>query len=213
MEHYRDWLLNKHYAHTLPSVISAFGLYDNEKILQGVCCYGTPANNHNNTLGSYRCIELVRLVVNENLPKNTLSFFVTQSFKFLEQPLVIISYADEGKNHHGYIYQATNWIYTGKGGGVDFYKDKTGKEIHSRIMSDYRLKWPEKSRQQIAKELGWEQIEGTYKHRYYYFLGNKKEKKLMMTFLLEKYKIEPYPKGDNVRYDASYKPLVNLKLF
>ncbi len=27
--------------------------------------------------------------------------------------MIIVSYADTSQNHHGYIYQATNWIYTG----------------------------------------------------------------------------------------------------
>jgi hypothetical protein len=79
----------------------SFGLYDQNYILHGVCCYGTSANNHNNQMGNFKQIELVRLVVNELLPKNTLSFFITQTFKQLKQPLSLISYADVGKNHHG----------------------------------------------------------------------------------------------------------------
>lgn len=208
----RPWLLKKHYAKTMPSVMESFGLFDKTNTLVGGCCYGTPANNHNNTLGSFQCIELVRLVVSDGLPKNTLSFFVTQTFKLLKQPLVLISYADQGRNHCGYIYQATNWTYTGLGGGVDFYRDKDGKEIHSRIMSDYRLKWPNETRAEIADKLGWVKVEGTYKHRYFYFLGNKTEKKAMMKSLLEKYKIESYPKEVNQRYDASYEPEVQGRL-
>jgi hypothetical protein len=116
--------------------------------------------------------------------------------------IALISYADAGKNHHGYIYQATNWIYTGLGGGVDFYRDETGKEIHSRIMSDLRKKTPEKNRDEIAKDLKWDKIKGTYKHRYFMFLGDKKDKAKMLLELEKKYKIEPYPKGDNIRYDS-----------
>jgi hypothetical protein len=209
---YKEWLLYKHYAKTIPSVIYAFGLFNFDNILQGVCCYGTPANNHNNNLGKFKCIELVRLVVNDGLPKNTLSFFVTQTFTKLEKPLVLISYADQGKSHCGYIYQATNWIYTGLGGGVDFYRDVNGKEIHSRIMSDLRLKQPNKKRAEIAKELNWDLVEGTYKHRYFYFLGNKIEKKKMMQALLEKYEIKPYPKENNLRYDTSYEPVIQKRL-
>lgn len=208
-----DWLLNKHYAHCVPGIMYSFGLYDDSMTLQGVCCYGTPANNHNNELGSFKCIELVRLVINEGLKKNSLSFFVSETFRLLPNPLVLISYADQGKNHHGYIYQATNWIYTGLGGGVDFYRDKDGREIHSRIMSDLRLKEPSKTRAEIQKDKGWELVKGTYKHRYFYFIGNRKQKKEMMKALLEKYKFEAYPKGDNTRYDASYKPTINGVLF
>jgi hypothetical protein len=199
-----EWLLNKHYARTIPSIMHSFGLYE-ELSLVGVCCFGTPANNHNNQLGKFKCIELVRLCVNDGLQKGSLSYFVSQTLKQLPAPLVIISYADQGKNHHGYIYQATNWIYTGLGGGVDFYKDKDNNEIHSRIMSDLRLKEPNKTRKQIADELGWELMPGTYKHRYFYFLGTKKEKKEMLIELREKYVVKNYPKGENVRYDSSYK--------
>jgi len=209
----KEWLLYKHYAHKIPSIQYSFGIFNNKKILQGICCFGSPANNHNNVLGEYRQIELVRLVINEGLEKNILSYFVSQCFNLLERPVSIISYADQGKNHHGYIYQATNWVYTGLGGGVDYYMDNAGNEIHSRIMSDYRLKFPDMSRDEISSMLGWEKQQGTYKHRYFYFLGSKGEKKLWMKELKSKYEILPYPKGDNVRYDASYAPKMRKKLF
>jgi hypothetical protein len=43
------------------------------------------------------------------------------------------------------------------------------------------------------------------------FLGSKSDKKAMKRALI--YKEEPYPKGDNIRYDSSYKPTVQLTLF
>ncbi len=207
-----EWLLNKHYAKTIPNIMYSFGLYKNDSLV-GVACFGTPANNHNNQLGSFKQIELVRLVSDDNLEKNSLSFFLSRCFKFLPKPLSLISYSDEGKNHHGYVYQSTNWIYTGKGGGVDFYVNEEGKEIHSRIMSDYRLKWPHKTRSQIAEELHWKMVKGTYKHRYYQFIGSKKQRKRWKKELLNKYSIKEYPKGDNVKYDASYQPSEQKSLF
>lgn len=202
------WLLKKHYAHTLPNIMYSFGLYDNNTVLQGVCCYGTPANNHNNMMGDFKQIELVRLIINENLPKNILSYFVSKTFLFLEKPISLISYADKGKNHHGYIYQATNWLYTGLGGGVDFYLDTNDKEIHSRVMSDLRLEHTDMSRAEIAIMFKWRLVKGTYKHRYFYFLGNKRDRAVWLKTLLEKYPRKSYPKGDNIRYDASYTPQV-----
>ncbi len=209
----KEWILKKHYAKTMPSVMYSFGLLDEEGILQGVLAYGTPANNHNNELGKFKCIELVRLVINDRLEKNLASYFISQTFKLLPKPLALISYADEGVNHHGYIYQATNWHYTSLGGGVDYYRNQEGKDIHSRIMSDLRKKYPDKKRAEIADMKKWKTIKGTYKHRYFYFLGNKKEKKEMKKALLEKYKICKYPKGDNVRYDSSFSPDVQRRLF
>ena len=43
------------------------------------------------------------------------------------------------------------------------------------------------------------------------FLGSKTQKKNMLNNL--KYEIKPYPKGENKRYDASYKPITQMKLF
>jgi len=209
----KEWILKKHYAKTMPSVMHTFGLLDKDEVLQGVCLYGTPANNHNNALGEHKMIELVRLVINEGHKRNTLSYFVSQTFKLLPRPLALISYADAGVNHHGYIYQATNWIYTGLGGGVDYYRDQFGKDIHSRIMSDLRKIYPDRTRPEIAKMKKWSDVKGTYKHRYFTFLGSKKEKKQMRKALLEKYNIEPYPKGKNKRYDASFTPDTQTRLF
>ena len=158
-------------------------------------------------------IELVRLVLNEGLPKNTASFFITKTFKLLPTPLALISYADQGKNHAGYVYQATNWLYTGLGGGVDFYRDEKGKEIHSRIMSDYRLKYPNKTRAEIAVMLKWESVKGTFKHRYFYLLGTPEEKSTMKSILIEKYPLQPYPKSENKRYDSTYQPETQITLF
>ena len=136
-----------------------------------------------------------------------------ENYIMLPKPLSLISYADEGKNHHGYIYQATNWIYTGLGGGVDFYINEDNREIHSRIMSDYRKKYPDMSRDEIAEMLKWRKVKGTFKHRYFYFIGNKIEKRKWTKSLLDKYKKCDYPKGDNIRYDSSYKPLIQTELF
>ena len=38
-------------------------------------------------------------------------------------------------------------------------------------------------------------------------------KKKLKKNLKGKYKIEPYPKGENKRYDASYKPTIQARLF
>ena len=48
------------------------------------------------------------------------------------------------------------------------------------------------------------------KHRYIYFTGSKTEKKILKKAL--NYKIQPYPKGDNKRYDTSYKPSTQLTI-
>ena len=54
-------------------------------------------------------------------------------------------------------------------------------------------------------------IERSRKHRYFYFLGDKRQIARMRKALI--YSIEEYPKGDNIRYDASYKPIQQPTLF
>jgi len=192
-----DWLLNKHYAKRIPSISYAFGLYESD-VLKGIMTIGKPASPSlcDGICGkefSKFVYELNRLCVEDDLEKNVLSFFVSNSLKLIKEDLILVSYADSLWNHNGYIYQATNWIYTGA------TKERTdiGHEdgTHSRHYDksiDYSIRKFRSS-----------------KHRYVYFLG--KSKKIFKSNL--KYGIEPYPKGENKKYDSSYKPKVQLNLF
>ena len=111
-----EWLIYKHYAKRVPSISFAFGLYSDK--LEGICTYGKPASY---TLcegicgkeHSHAVYELNRLCINEGLEKNVLSYFVSCTFGFLRTGFILVSYADPNNYHTGYIYQATNWIYTG----------------------------------------------------------------------------------------------------
>lgn len=196
----REWLLHKHYAKRIPSISYAFGLYENST-LQGVCTFGKPAS-------PFICIgicgadysdfvyELNRLCVTTNLENNVLSFFVASALKSLSDNMILVSYADTAYGHHGYIYQATNWIYTGQ---TKPMRDKqiVGNGTHARHNNIY--------------EQGgeWEWVDRSIKHRYVFFVG--KQRKEFRRNL--KYPVLPYPKGDNRRYDASYEPVTQDLLF
>ena len=210
----KEWLLYKHYAKRIPPIEYAFGLFDENGLTQGVITFGTPVSSKLRDLwnNEYKLMELNRLVVNEGLPKNTLSFFVGKALNLLPKPLVIVSYADTSKNHHGYIYQATNWIYTGL--SIPF-KDVAviglENQHHSTIEDLVRGK---KNRMEALRKMFGDRLyyaERPRKHRYFYFIGNKRDVKDMRKKL--PYKIEKYPKGDNIRYDASYKPTSQMSLF
>ena len=83
----KEWLLVKHYAHRMCSISFACGLFVNNE-LKGVCTFGMPPSA---TLCSSICgddfkdnvIELNRLVIDEGLKKNALSFFVSKSINML----------------------------------------------------------------------------------------------------------------------------------
>ena len=195
-----EWLLHKHYAKRIPSISYAFGLFKN-KILIGVLTVGKPASpslcegvcgvKHTNYV-----YELNRLCVNDHEEKNLTSYFVSCALKLVDKPKIIVSYADTQQNHNGYIYQATNWIYTGKTQERTDIGNEDG--THSR---HYNKNIDYKKHRKFRSS----------KHRYIMFLGSKKLKKKMFQSL--KYKIHPYPKGENKRYDASYKPVIQTKMF
>ena len=195
-----DWLKNKHYAKRIPSISYAFGLFECN-ILIGICTFGSPASN-SLCIGvcgekkKGRVIELNRLCLNDHNVKNLTSYFVSNCLKLLPNNKIIVSYADTSQNHNGYIYQATNFLYTGK------TKERTDIGLedgsHSRHYNknlNYKLN----------------RVFRSSKHRYIYFTGTKKQKKILLNSL--KYKIEDYPKGNNQRYDTSYKPKVQLNMF
>lgn len=181
-----DFILTKHYAQRKPSISFAYGLFINSE-LKGVLTIGKPASNAlcEGVVGKdykAKVYELNRLVVVEGLERNTLSKFVSIVLKMLkDKDLILVSYADEGMNHHGYIYQATNWLYTGK------TKERTDKYTPNGKHSRH-----------YTSEFNYLRKCRTAKYRYIYFTNRKKLKEYMK--LLKYPIISEYPKGDNERY-------------
>lgn len=206
----KEWLVYKHYAKRMPAIEYSFGLFENDNLI-GVCTFGPPPrvmNNAESIFNSIRCktLELNRLCVNDGLPKNTLSFFVSNCFKYLPKPSCIVSYADFTFGHNGYIYQATNWVYCGLNQIHEREWFLNGKEIHQRSLSSMGLT------DKVSKEAaGLTHGDYTKKHRYFMFLGSKTNRKKMLADLV--YDILPYPKGDNKKYDSSYQPAIAINLF
>ena len=196
-EEAREWLLRKHYAHKIPPICYAYGLYGPQLI--GVCTFGMPPTPTFNTMFyPYDCLELNRLVLNDDHGKNATSFFVSHALKLLPcRPLVVVSYADATHNHIGYVYQCTNWIYTGE---TKSRQDAILKGTARHPRHAYDKKNTEK-----------EYVKRSIKHRYFYFLGSKKQRKEMLLKL--PFDVLPYPKGNSKHYDASYQPATQGLLF
>jgi hypothetical protein len=192
MTHY--FLLNIHYARRLPSISFAYGLFLQGEIV-GVITYGTPASPslcHGIAGQTWKphVIELNRLCLLNNKP-NEASRLVGGSLRLLPAPKIVVSYADTAQDHLGYVYQATNFLYTGitvkrtewavkglehlhtkalvnmtNGGGIDAIREKFGENFYYR--------------------------ERSQKHRYLYFVGNKTQRKHFKKAL--NYPILPFPK-------------------
>jgi hypothetical protein len=107
----------------------------------GVCVYTRPAGP---TAGqSYypeapdKVLELRRLCLIDETPKNAESFFVSRSIKWLKQNTdweFILSYADMEQGHSGVIYRASNFEYQGLT-GVGKTLEVDGKKFHIRTLS------------------------------------------------------------------------------
>lgn len=181
----RAFLLPRHYSGRIPSITFAFGLFL-EGALQAVCTFGKPASNAlcEGVCGKEykkQVYELNRLCRVDELTI-PLSLFVGRCLKELKKEnLIIVSYSDTGMHHNGYIYQATNFIYTGK------TKSRTDKYTEGNKHSRHYTN----ANNHLRKVR-------TGKHRYIYFACNKTVKKKLVKEL--KYPIEPYPKEENKNY-------------
>ena len=191
------WLLKKHYAKRIPHISFAFGLYK-EKDLIGVITYGIPASDAlcRGICGDnykHMVLELKRLCLQDN-KKNEASILVSHSLKLLPKPKIIVSYADTSQNHVGYIYQATNFMYTGLSAKRKEWRI-IGSNKHSRTITAQATL----SEMQNNNEK-YEFVTRPRKHRYIYILADKKTKKEIKKNML--YETEPYPKGDSKKYDS-----------
>ena len=62
------------------------------------------------------CIELVRLCCIDDTPKNTESFFISKTLRWLKKNTemeLVLSYADPMHGHTGIVYRASNFEYVG----------------------------------------------------------------------------------------------------
>lgn len=182
-----DFLLPKHYSGRKPQVTKAFGLYEEGKLL-AVCTFGKPASPSlcKGILGekySKNVYELNRLCRVEEY-KGQLSHFVSKCLKLLKPyNWVIVSYSDMAMNHHGYVYQACNFIYTG------CTKERTDKYVPNG----------KHSRHYKSEDQGKYRIVRSKKHRYIFFCTNNKRLKEKWRKSM-KYPVLPYPKGNNSNY-------------
>lgn len=166
-------------------------------VLCGCVTYGTPASpalcrGLAGEKNRKHVLELNRLVL---LPEysgdNRASFLIAHSLKMLPSRTFVVSYADTAWSHVGYVYQATNWLYTGMSAKrVDTYQPG-GLHPRAYNKNDHSDLYQTRSQ----------------KHRYVYLVGNKREKREMRKELI--YKVLPeYPKGDETRYDPEHPQII-----
>ena len=109
--------------------------------LVGVCVYTRPAGAA--AAQKYypqepdKCLELRRLCLIDDTPKNAESYFVSRTIKWLKKNTdwkFIVSYADPEQGHQGVIYRASNFKYDGvTGEGSQLEVD--GVKFHIRTLT------------------------------------------------------------------------------
>ena len=184
-----QWLLEKHYARRIPQIVYAYGVFV-DQVMVGVCTYGIPASP-SLTMGlcgkQYKdmVVELNRLCLVEGHDKNLASYFVSQTLRMLPSPSIVVSYADTSMGHVGYVYQATNFLYTGLSAKRTEWRE-LGLNTHSRtVVGHYSHE------ERVNNPDRFAQVDRPQKHRYVYFLGTRKEKKELTNAL----KYPTYPVG------------------
>ena len=171
--HYSDYV-NIQAKHT-------FCLFKNGKFdipeMIGVCIYTRPAGPSAGQTyypeAPDRVLELRRLCLIDETPKNAESYFVGRTLRWLRQNTnweFVISYADEEQGHKGVIYKASNFKYLGKtSSGKKLEVD--GKSFHIRTLSMLdRPYGVEINRRYKAKDEGVKVIETLPKNIYTYSL-------------------------------------------
>lgn len=116
------FVLPRHYSGRRPTISRAFGWYRNKSLnysdLVAVCTFGKPATPSLCTgicgeQYAQNVYELNRLCRSEDWNEQ-LSQFVSACLRRLRTSnWIVVSYSDTAMHHHGYIYQACNFLYTG----------------------------------------------------------------------------------------------------
>ena len=200
-----ETVIKNHYLHRACSCVEAYGLFlegqepgelFSDGILKGVIILGKPASYTlcNGICGedeSKNVLEFNRLWVCDSMPKNTESQFVSRALA-LSKFQIIVSFADIEQGHIGYIYQATNWIYTGVSPAMRYFKPKELKAAGGVSYSRRKRM----SREAIVRDFGEAMVDEYWsspKHRYIFFNAPKKRRGQLMKKL--KYPVLSYPKN------------------
>lgn len=180
----KEFIRLYHYATICPPITKlALGLFNNDK-LTGVSLWGYGTRPKHTierlfpSLGIKDYLELNRLCILDELPKNTESQFIARCISYIRKNLpdikILFSWADGLRGKPGYVYQASNWWY---GGFIwsQFYVTEDGEVIHPRLLI---TRYGRRDRN-FTLSLGLKKIHG-FQYRYCYFLCSHGEHKRLL---------------------------------
>jgi hypothetical protein len=193
----REYIIKHHYSKGCHAHPICYGLFDKSKKMKkpehlflepkliGVMAFACPCSENVREFvfgKEYKdsVIELHRLHILDETPKNTESWFISRVLKLFKKEYpkynAVITYADSTIGHEGTIYKATNSyrIGTTKSNST-FYLDEKNRLRHPR-QNGKNIKKTE------AINMGWKPIKRNFKYRYLYLLAkSKKHKKKLIS--------------------------------
>lgn len=181
-----------HYSHRMPVGRRIMhGVWEDGEFI-GALILSRGSNNHLGSpygLTQTEVCELTRIALREH--RTPVSQIVSQCLAWLRTGSpglrMVVSFADPGQGHHGGIYQAGNWIYTGVAEPSRFFRIN-GRLVHERSLSvslgftarpgqhrtlPRNVKWLRENLDPHAEEV---MVQG--KHRYLYPLDRAMRRKV-----------------------------------
>lgn len=135
-------VMNWHYSRAMPCGKCAFyGVWEAGRFV-GAIIYGyggTPVLGRPYGLEQTECVELVRVALRDHA--TPVSQIVAATLRELHRTnpglRLVVSFADPGEGHHGGIYQAGNWTYTGPMVDKQYFVVR-GQVMHPRSVAGRR---------------------------------------------------------------------------
>jgi hypothetical protein len=137
------------------------------------------------------CCELTRVALTEH--EQPVTAVVAASLRWLHEHnpglRLVVSFADPYESHHGGIYQAGNWVYTGQSAPTQMYVERaTGKRWHSRQVSSSGVRTQFGEARRVVTHAECDVIKLPGKHRYLYPLDKAMRRQLQRMGVAQ-----PYP--------------------
>lgn len=187
-------------------ITKGYGLFANDSALAecvGIAAFGPgvsttlPKKLFGDKGEAYRklIVDFNRMWVRDEMPKNTESWFIGRVLKMLPKPAIVCAYAQPEVGHIGTIYQATGWLYLGKGkdgSSIQINPKKHRRNFTRRLERDPWMREAIKQNKLDGIVTG-ELVKYSGKHLYVKILGSRKFVKQAMTDLAVA--VKEYPKA------------------
>ena len=185
---------NWHYSRRLPvNPLVRYGAWERDRFI-GAVVFGRGGSPNllrpfglNQTEGA----ELVRVALREH--DAPVSQIVSQAVRLLKATnpglRLLVSFADPARGHHGGIYQAMNWLYTGTSQtGRQYVDPDTGRTYHARSVTASGWTWRFGTWERTPRSVDLIRMEVPGKHRYVLPLDRRMRRQLAPL-------AQPYPRS------------------